>query len=1048
MFARIAEWKMLVVRAFLLFGWLVLIASLFWDPLTSRLTEPDNLISPFHIKAATYPLRGTDLAVVPYHMSNRIFWAMVVPILPIFLMVFGHEAWRRICPLSFASQLPRYLGIQRKRMTLHRRTGKVERVTALIARNSWLHRNSWYVQFGLLYTGLCLRLLFLNSDRLALAVAMIVVIAGAVITGYLWGGKTWCNYICPANIVQRIYTEPRGLLESAPQFGRPPIPQSMCRTSTRGNEKSACVGCMTGCGDIDLERSYWESIEDPTKRNVYYMFFGLIVGFYGYYFLYAGNWDYYFSGFWTHEAGQIASIFDSGLMIGTWMIPIPKLLAVPLVFAAAVLTSLCMFKLVEAIYREIRRSESQISEAEIINHCLAFSAFVSINIFYLFGGRPNLLLLPPVVLSGIQVLILFASTLWLWQAIQRSPIKYRRESLAAGLIVELKKSTIDIREHFDGRSLEQLKPDEIYLLAKVLPAFSHEAKLDAYNKLLDEAITTGKTSSPQFSEILGDMRTKLGISEEEHTHVLASLGIVGEPGVDVRMATSSERAGAFANYNELVGTAIANQIELGRALDEAVGLPEIKATIHVLRASFQITELEHVAMLQRLIGPGGFLMARLKECFDGLVDLHAARFCLRASSAPEKPVSGVAARAVDGVDMRILAEDRRFLSILRALTGCSEAKWYAACLVGLQGGELSSVLAEPVHADAPTRWQDALDRELVVILLGKVAGRDHLGQAPAGARLVTYRDVIKVGLDLGHNLQTLTPMDDPVLTAIALAVFSDRDHELAFGFAQDALMQDRTAHWLLAEVLDDIALGRRRQSPASGEVGLRVTLQIPKSPPQIMTFFGTKVTIGREPGNDVEIKDRLLAPRHLVVSRDGSDIRVQRLHETPLYINGTPCEGELVSIGSAGHIDFAYPPGSGPAMVLDGTSQHGGYDRANDNAVTRLAWMSRNKTFRRLGLPALAVTARHAVVRVHASGDHLCQQGDPLEHIFFIRSGSVEVVTLGADQASEIHTLGADDTYGLESFATQDSYAASLRVASEIAVVIVIRSDAMSDGRG
>ena len=133
---------------------------------------------------------------------------MLIPLFPLFLMVFGHEAWRRICPLSFASQLPRYFGLRRQRTTLQRRTGRLEHAPALIARDSWLHRNAWYVQCGMLFLGLCSRLLFINSDRTAFAVGLLMVIAASIAVGYMWGGKSWCNYFCPANIVQRIYTEP------------------------------------------------------------------------------------------------------------------------------------------------------------------------------------------------------------------------------------------------------------------------------------------------------------------------------------------------------------------------------------------------------------------------------------------------------------------------------------------------------------------------------------------------------------------------------------------------------------------------------------------------------------------------------------------------------------------------------------------------------------------------------------------------------------------------------------------------------------------------
>jgi len=469
MLARVSERKMVSVRAGLFVAWLCLIASLFWDPMSPMMTMPHNHWSPFHLQALHMTMRDETMTMAPYHLSNRFFWTMLIPLFPLFLMVFGHEAWRRICPLSFASQLPRYFGLRRQRTTLQRRTGRLERTPALIGRGSWLHRNAWYVQFGMLFFGLCTRLLFVNSDRMALAIALLATIATSIVVGYLWGGKSWCNYFCPANVVQRIYTEPHGLLESQPHITQPAIPQSMCRTSTPTGDKSVCVGCTVSCGDIDLEKSYWEGITDPARRNVYYMFFGLIIGFYGYYYLYAGTWNYYFSGFWTHESDQMASIMKPGLFIGNHMIMIPKLVAVPLVLGVAVAAGLGLGKALEAGYRRLCRARQDMSEEVIINHCLSVSAFVSINTFYIFGGRPNLLLMPTTAIICLDALIFGLTLLWLRKALDRSPVKYQREKLAPSLAQRFKKSPVDVGRYLDGRSVEELNADELYLLGKVLP---------------------------------------------------------------------------------------------------------------------------------------------------------------------------------------------------------------------------------------------------------------------------------------------------------------------------------------------------------------------------------------------------------------------------------------------------------------------------------------------------------------------------------------------------------------------------------------------------
>jgi len=192
MFSRIPERKMRYVRTGLLIAWFVLVGSLFWDPLTPLLTMPDNVASPFHLPSAPVMVQGKPLPAGPYAMGNLIFWGMVLPLIPLFMMVFGHEAWRRVCPLSYFSQIPYLLGWQRKLKVLNRRSGRVDRVLALLP-EVWLRRSHYYSQFGFLTLGICARILFDNSNRIALVGVFAFILGFALVIGLLYGGKTWCS---------------------------------------------------------------------------------------------------------------------------------------------------------------------------------------------------------------------------------------------------------------------------------------------------------------------------------------------------------------------------------------------------------------------------------------------------------------------------------------------------------------------------------------------------------------------------------------------------------------------------------------------------------------------------------------------------------------------------------------------------------------------------------------------------------------------------------------------------------------------------------------
>ena len=153
MLSRAPERDMRIVRSLLLLAWFVLFVSLLWDPVTAALTSPDNLASPFHLRDSAVTVQGHTRSPTPYPLGARIFWTMVLPCVPLLLMLFGHETWRRVCPLSHLSQMPRMLGRQRRVKTLNRGSGRVERLLALVPRQSWLARNHLYFQFGFLAVG-------------------------------------------------------------------------------------------------------------------------------------------------------------------------------------------------------------------------------------------------------------------------------------------------------------------------------------------------------------------------------------------------------------------------------------------------------------------------------------------------------------------------------------------------------------------------------------------------------------------------------------------------------------------------------------------------------------------------------------------------------------------------------------------------------------------------------------------------------------------------------------------------------------------------------
>ncbi len=527
MLHQVSEKTMHRVRWLLAIGWLLLIASLFYDPITIAWTQPNNWSSPFRVNLRQcIKIRETCLPQAPFAMGALIWWAMVVPSGIFILLVLGHEFWRRICPLSFMSQIPRALGIQRQRKVVDRVTGEVRREVVTIGENSWLGRNHLYVQSGLFVLGLGLRILYVNSDRVALGSFLVATIVCAMLVGYLYAGKSWCQYFCPMAPVQLVYTGPRSLLGSQNyQQPKASITQSMCRTieAKTGQEQSACVGCKTACLDIDAEKTYWTELNKPGRRLVQYGYLGMVIAFYLYYFLYAGNWDYYFTGAWTHERDQVARAFDSGFYLYGRVIAIPKFFAVFITFAVLIAITLALGLILEKLCRRVITQKGRSISQEQAQH-IVFTLFTvaSFWTFFSYGARPSLNRLPDYPLFAFNALIVLVGSLWLYRTLRRTRTQYERENMTTSLRKQLQKLSID-PALLEGRSLDDLTPDEIYTLVKVLQGVSQQLRMQTYTGVVLDLLRQQTISASGSFEFCRQLRQDLQLTDADHFSTIEAI---------------------------------------------------------------------------------------------------------------------------------------------------------------------------------------------------------------------------------------------------------------------------------------------------------------------------------------------------------------------------------------------------------------------------------------------------------------------------------------------------------------------------------------------
>ncbi|NMF59631.1 cyclic nucleotide-binding domain-containing protein [Pseudanabaena yagii] len=720
MWQKVSEKQMHYVRWLLAIGWLILIFSMFYDPISHHLTDPNDphmLLSPFRIKkelgCVQFQNFCNDLA--PYAMGARIFWGMIVPLGIFMMLVFGHEAWRRICPLMFLSQIPRALGWQRRRRSVDPLTNTMRSEPVVIAKNSWLGRNSLYMQFGLLFLGLNVRLLFVNSDRLALGVFLCITIFTAITVGFLYAGKSWCQYFCPMAPVQNVYTGPRGLMASeAHQNQESGITQSMCRTVDRsGKEKSACVSCQSPCFDIDAERAYWDGINRSDRKLLYYGYVGLVIGFYAYFTLYSGNPNFLAGGVWG-ETNQFAMLFQSGFYIAGQAIPIPKILAVPLTLTTSTLLTYVIGRRLERIYkRYAKRRNFAVSASQIQHRAFTLCAFISFNLLFWMGVNPTLGWLPPFEQQFIGWFAVIASTMWFYRTFGRSSQMYARESLAASLRRQLSKFAFDFSKVLEGQSLAELKPDEVYVLAKTLPDLTHEKRVQMYKDVLKEALNAGNINSSSSLEVFDLMRQQLDINEEEHNHILGELGINDVELLSPSRQIMQENESRLGKYRHSLELMLRELVESDLPLNKSMQLKE--AQILAFRQEYNVTAQEETDILASICKQGSLLDTTAQDAYQKLQTLTRHTHILqRASNLPVDVVSLLVFKLQQRQRSLII----KLLRILEIFGDVPEAYQIAKNLEALtHKGLAANLLLDLLHdetEDLP--WHDRLPPQVIAIL--------------------------------------------------------------------------------------------------------------------------------------------------------------------------------------------------------------------------------------------------------------------------------------------------------------------------------------------
>lgn len=356
------------------------------------------------------------------------------------------------------------------------------------------------------------------------------------------------------------------------------------------------------CPDINEENGYWKEISSKSKRRIYFAFPGLVFGFYFYYWLQAGTWEYYFSGSWTNQARLWRTAILPGVnaeTAGFFFLPqMPRALASVLTLGLFAMLSLAVFSWLEIAVRShqsSRDSQPEITHSpHIVLSLAAFSAFV---IFYTFAGAPTLRKLPWVFPHLFLVVVVLTATLFLMRRLKRTQVDFAEEVLARNILKRWQWADTAPRDLREAVLIHQLRTQE-----KSRDALQ---VVDIYHQAVQEALADGFVTRDEI-QLLEGLRNRLQVNDADHERVM--LALAEEEAAMLRdplQHMSAEKHLQLETYSRALGA----YLERTLAADSEDG----EIVIRHLRKEYRVTKAEHEAVLKHLMGDGDGLALQLEE---------------------------------------------------------------------------------------------------------------------------------------------------------------------------------------------------------------------------------------------------------------------------------------------------------------------------------------------------------------------------------------------------------------------------------------------------
>lgn len=699
---RGSERRLIAVRYFLLGSWILLILS---------------LLSTVHFG---------DIALA--RLSSEIIWSAIA-LLPIFLMVAGHEAWRRICPLSLISALPLKLGISRKQ----KNSNELYDNRPVLRADSFLVRNRLVIQFSLLLIGIFLRYNFAERSPEVVAALMLGVMFLAFFAGTLYGGRTWCHVFCPISPVQKIYSSPGGILEKLSHFDEQPIKKSMCRTVIKGKEVSTCIRCIAPCPDIDLEEAYWSSARIRGHVLIYSGYLGLLIGI---------------------TACSLLALEKQRLFLDHklgWIVIVSGAIAVTYLF----------FRLVESAGKKLSSRRGLNYSNSNFPHLVRITiSWLCLNLFY-----HSIADFEIVSRGTMTLLALVVSCVWVYRGLQRSARLYETEVSGVRKKKALTDLNSDLKQILGSKALHELSREQSLTLSQVLPEFKLLERRRVYRAIISIIKPRLKENGLNMDAVLIQTASSLGLSEQEYQLALSTseLQFSNSSRDDVDSKTK------ILAFSKKMDQLVSRQIRADQSLSSAIKNDDLIRKIRTIERYFSINHLELDSIYRSIANRRNTeLKVGLSESIN-IIKFSQYRTILQGHSS-----AGVSMNSL--MDRLLLTKiDLSFSKIFSSfgnLGDCDECTEILNLLLKY----VPTYLSDYVHNHKNRSSNGSSGRMSAELLLRLGTGLQRGNVTPAGnhnSKVIDSPGIPPKGLN--SVLKEIIKNSDPILASSALAFFSKID---------------------------------------------------------------------------------------------------------------------------------------------------------------------------------------------------------------------------------------------------------------------------------